>query len=282
MKSRISDPPPNMLATILAATRRAVRQRERGRPRADIERAAEARTPRGAAFREALAAPAEGRVIAECKHRSPSRGVLRPRYAPGTIARSYEAVGAAAVSVLTDPAFFGGQPDHLDLVRNAVAVPVLRKDFVVTEYQVVETRALGADAVLLIVAALDRPELEALLALARAQGLAALVEVHSEAELAVALESGAEIVGVNNRDLRTLAVGREMSFALIAQIPDTVVAVAESGLRTSRDLIALRQAGYDAFLIGETLLTREDPGQALHTLLSGMGKRQRPRRPAAA
>lgn len=274
--------PPDLLAAIVAAARRDAHARERARPRRDLERAAGARTPRGAAFRDALRAPGGVRIIAECKRRSPARGVLRRQFVPAELAQQYADAGAAAVSVLTEPAFFGGCLDDLRRVRETVAVPLLRKDFIVTEYQVVESRVVGADAVLLIVAALDRRSLAALLACARDQGLAALVEVHSEAELAAALACGADIVGVNNRNLRTLAVDQAVSLALVAGIPESVVAVAESGLRSGQDLRALRQAGYDAFLVGEALVTRPDAGQALKALVAAAGRQPRPRRPCAA
>jgi indole-3-glycerol phosphate synthase len=193
--------------------------------------------------------------------------VLREQYDPVAIARGYEAAGAAAVSVLTEPTFFDGALEHLAAVRAAVALPLLRKDFVVTEYQLHEARAAGADAVLLIVAALEPAALKTLAAHAAALGLDALVEVHDERELEVALEAGARIVGVNNRNLRTLEVDVEASERLIARIPREVIAVSESGLRTRADLDRLRAAGYRAFLIGERFMGADDPGAALAELL---------------
>ncbi len=273
-----SAPRADLLEAIVAATRHAVRCRERERPRADLERESQRHTPRGDAFKDALAGAAQVRVIAECKRRSPSRGVLRSRYLADEISRSYENAGAVAISVLTEPTFFDGSREDLSRVREAVTVPVLCKDFVVTEYQVVEARAIGADAVLLIAAALDWVTLCALLEITRSLGLAALVEVHSESELSAAIESGAEIVGVNNRNLRTLEVDLDVSFSLIEGIPDDVVAVAESGLRNSRDLIALRRVGYDAFLIGESLITQPDPGHVLRVLIEETDKLSRSRR----
>ena len=268
----------DLLEAIVGATRHAVGFRERERSRADLERDARDRSPRGSDFRDALTSSKDVRVIAECKRRSPSRGVLRKQYAADEIARLYEAGGAAAVSVLTESAFFDGTAHDLSRVRAAVTLPVLRKDFVVSGYQVVEARAIGADAVLLIAAAMGRPALRALLGQARELGLAALVEVHSEPELADALESDADIIGVNNRNLRTLEVDLDASFSLVEQIPDGVVAVAESGLRTSQDLVELTRAGYDAFLIGESLMTQSDPGRALRSLLEGTGQLGQPSR----
>ncbi len=183
------------------------------------------------------------------------------------MARCYERAGAAALSVLTDEPFFGGRLEHLVEVRASTTLPVLRKDFVVDAWQVWEAREAGADAVLLIVAALGDRELEGLLAETRAAGVEALVEVHDRPELARALAAGARLVGVNNRNLKTLAVSLETSLALAAEIPDDVVAVAESGIRTAADLRALGQAGFDAFLIGEGLMSAPDPGEALRRLL---------------
>jgi indole-3-glycerol phosphate synthase len=206
-------------------------------------------------------------VIAECKRRSPSRGVLRANYDPAAIARSYERHGAAAVSVLTEPTFFDGSLEHLAAVRQATALPVLRKDFIVDPYQIVEARASGADAVLLIVAALSPATLKSLHARAVDAGLDVLVEVHGIEELPVALDAGARIIGVNNRNLRTLAVGIDISERVMDRLPNGLVAVAESGLKTSEDLLRLRRAGYHAFLIGERLMTAQDPGEALEELL---------------
>ena len=209
-------------------------------------------------------------MIAECKRRSPSRGVIRADYQPAAIARGYEEAGAAAVSVLTEPTFFDGALEHLTAVRAEVDVPVLRKDFIVCEYQVLEAKAAGADAVLLIVAALAPSELRSLADCAAEWGLDALVEVHNAEELSAALDSGAQVIGVNNRNLRTLEVDVKASEDLIAVMPRNVVAVSESGLRTPDDLTRLRQLGYRAFLIGERLMTMPDPGRALRELLAGV------------
>ena len=269
MTDRGAQPGPDLLATIVAATRHALVERERRCPAAALAAQAVSATPRGARFVAALTAPGRVNVIAECKRRSPSSGILRADYQPAQVAAAYEAHGAAAVSVLTEPTFFDGSLDHLRAVRAAVDLPLLRKDFIVAPYQLLEAVAAGADAVLLIVAALDDTELGALLSEATALGLAALVEVHDGAELQRAVKSGARVIGVNNRSLRTLSVDLNASRSLIAQMPPGRVAVAESGLRTSADLVELRAAGYRAFLIGETLIGTPESGETLGRLIDG-------------
>jgi indole-3-glycerol phosphate synthase len=260
---------PDLLRTIVAATVRTLELRAAREPRHELERRAATAAPRGGVFEQALAVGAAARVIAECKRRSPSRGVLVETYDPAAIARQYELGGAAAISVLTEPAFFDGSLDHLSAVRSAVGLPILRKDFVVDEYQLFEARAAGADAVLLIVAALDQPELIRLQTRAWQLGLAALVEVHDEEELARAVDAGARIVGVNNRNLRTLAVDTDASYRLAARMPAGITAVSESGLRTRADLERLAEAGYKAFLIGERFMTDPDPARAIANLIGG-------------
>lgn len=256
----------DLLGAIVAATRTRVAHTASQTPAADLERdASAAPAPRG--FRASLAAPGI-RVIAECKRRSPSRGVLRADYDPAAIAAGYAAAGAAAISVLTEPAFFDGALAHLQAVRAAVDRPLLRKDFVVEEYQILEARASGADAVLLIVAALDDRALQVLARAARGLGLDVLVEVHDERELDRAMAAGADLIGVNNRNLRTLAVDVDASFRLGPAMPAGVLAVAESGLKSGADLRRLREAGYQAFLIGERFMTAPDPGAALAALLA--------------
>lgn len=256
----------DLLQAVVAASHRSADERERLVPGAALERDARTRPAGGAAFRASLASPGV-RIIAECKRRSPSRGVLRAEYDPVAIARGYETAGAAAISVLTEPTFFDGSLDHLRSVRQSVSTPLLRKDFIVTDYQVVEAVASGADAVLLIVAALDDAALARLLALATDLGLASLVEVHDAAELGRALAAGAAIVGVNSRNLRTLAVNQATLDDLGPKIPSGVVAVAESGLRTPDDLRRLAAIRYDAFLIGERFMTVPDPGEGLRALV---------------
>ena len=260
----------DVLKAIVAAARRSADERARSKGAKEIEWEAATRHPRAKAFRATLSAGGL-RVIAECKRRSPSRGILRAEYDPAAIAQGYERAGAAAISVLTEPTFFDGSLDHLRAVRAAVSLPVLRKDFIVTEFQILEARAAGADALLLIVASLDDQTLGVMLRKAHDSELAALVEVHDEAELRRALDAGATIVGVNSRDLRTLEVSLETFDRLAGSIPGGVIAVAESGLKSAGDLQRLKTLRYDAFLIGERFMTEAEPGVALAGLLAGTG-----------
>lgn len=262
----MTDTGTGLLGTIVAATRAAAAYRESRRPVGALGADAVRSRPAGAAFVEALRTTEAPRIIAECKRRSPSRGILRADYRPAEHARAYAAAGAAAISVLTEPTFFDGRPEHLRAVRQAVDVPLLRKDFIVTEYQVHEAVALGADAILLIVSALSDAELTGLLALAGSVGLAALVEVHDADELRRAAEAGAEVIGVNSRNLRTLSVDLTVLDELGPRMPRGVVAVAESGIRSGEDLRRLGAAGYHAFLVGERLIAQPDPGAALKEL----------------
>ncbi len=258
---------PDLLHTIVAGTRRSVEVRAAREPIADLARRAERREPRPGAFRAALSRTDRVNVIAECKRRSPSKGVLLADYQPVALAQAYAAGGAAAISVLTESTFFDGALDHLEAVRAAVSLPLLRKDFIVSEYQLFEARAAGADAVLLIVGALAPDDLRALRLKADALGLDTLVEVHDAAEMQVAIDAGAQVVGVNNRNLRTLVVDVRASEALIALVPDDVVAVSESGLKTAAEIRHLARMGYRAFLIGERFMTDPDPRAALARLL---------------
>ena len=258
---------PDLLATIVAATRRIVEVRQEREPLAVLSKRAAALPPRLVRFDGALRTAERVNIIAECKRRSPSKGVLRSCYDAAAIARTYAEAGAAAISVLTEPAFFDGAVDHLQAVREAVDLPILRKDFLVTECQLVEARAAGADAVLLIVAALRPVELKVLHDHAVGLGLHVLVEVHDTTELAVAIDVGARIIGVNNRNLRTLAVDTQVSDDLIARIPRDVIAVSESGLQTAGDLMRLGQLGYRAFLVGERFMSAPEPGAALRSLI---------------
>jgi indole-3-glycerol phosphate synthase len=258
---------PDLLATIVAATERITASRRVQEPLAALERRAADRSPRGGLFESRLRRLDGFNVIAECKRRSPSRGVLAADYDPVRIARAYADGGAAAISVLTEPTFFDGSLAHLEAVRVAVEVPLLRKDFVVDEYQLFEARANGADAVLLIVAALAQAPLEALQARAWQLGLATLVEVHDRDELSRAVDSGARVIGVNNRNLRTLKVDVTASDDLAASMPKSVVAVSESGLQSRADLERLAAAGYGAFLIGERFMTDPDPSAAIRLLI---------------
>ena len=207
-------------------------------------------------------------VIAEIKKASPSRGVLIEDFCPAELAVSYEGGGAAALSVLTDRDFFQGSLQDLGAARAATQLPVIRKDFTVSEYQVLEAAAHGADAILLIVAILDRARLRAFRELARELGMAALVEVHDAAELETALASGAEIIGVNNRDLRTFQVSLDTSLSLGAAIPSSVTKVSESGIFSGADVRRLMDAGFDAFLVGEHLVKSASPAVALRDLMA--------------
>ena len=260
---------PDLLATIVAATRRITEVRRDREPLAALERRAAAAAPRGALFEAALGRSGRANVIAECKRRSPSRGVLAADYDAVALATQYTRGGAAAISVLTEPTFFDGALEHLTAVRAAVDTPLLRKDFVVDEYQLFEARAAGADAALLIVAALGQHELIRLQRRASELGLATLVEVHDEDELARAVDSGAHLIGVNNRNLRTLAVDVDASRRLAARIPRSVTGVSESGLKSRSDLEELASLGYRAFLIGERFMTDPDPERAIAELIRG-------------
>jgi indole-3-glycerol phosphate synthase len=256
---------PDLLKAIVAATKTRVATRRASVPQRELEDVVSAAPPtRG--FRQRLGQPGRN-VIAECKRRSPSRGVLRRAYDPAAIASSYEAAGAAAISVLTEPTFFDGDLSHLEDVRGAVRIPVLRKDFIVDPYQLFEARAAGADAVLLIVGALDPQTLRLLRHAARRLDLDVLVEVHDERELEAAVDAGADLIGVNNRNLRTLEVSVDASFRLAARMPHDTIAVAESGLKKADDLDRLQAAGYRAFLVGERFMTAPDPGEALRALI---------------
>jgi indole-3-glycerol phosphate synthase len=263
---------PDLLEAIVAATRSRVQYAEAREPQSALEKRALARPGDGQAFVDSLSRTDRINVIAECKRRSPSRGVLRAAYEPIAIAQGYEAAGAAGISVLTEPGFFDGSLDHLVAVRAAVKTPLLRKDFTVDEYQILEARAAGANAILLIVAALTDEALGRLSRFTDALGLAALVEVHTAAECDRALAAGARIVGVNNRNLRTLEVDLHASEAIAARLTKEVIAVSESGLKTPADLQRMRALGYNAFLIGERFMIEPDPGAALAGLLASLQK----------
>jgi indole-3-glycerol phosphate synthase len=255
------------LGQILAARRRHIAEARERTPLETVKLAAQERSGR----RDFLAAPSSAplRVITELKRASPSRGVLRDLYRPLEIARSYEAAGASALSVLTEERYFLGSLDDLKTVRAAVGLPVLRKDFIIEEYQIYESVAAGADALLLIMAALSDEDLRKFLELCHGLQIAPLVEVHDELELERALAAGAKIIGVNNRNLKTLEVNLETSFRLRPGIPAGVVAVSESGIKTPEDLRRIAEAGYHAVLIGERFMTAADPGTALREMLEG-------------
>jgi indole-3-glycerol phosphate synthase len=261
------------LDTILAATRRTVAAARELVPAADLERRAAAHRPRGWAAALRKAAKDGPAVIAEVKKASPSKGLIRADFDPEWIARRYyKAGGATCLSVLTDEPFFQGSLRNLELASAAVPLPCLRKDFMVDEYQIVEARAHRADAILLIAAALSNDEMNRFATLARSLWLDVLVEVHTGEELDRVLDSlgetGADAIGVNNRDLKTFDVRLERSLELVDRIPAGVVRVAESGISTADDIARLRAAGFDAFLIGESLMRQPDPGDALRDLLA--------------
>jgi len=261
---------PDLLEAILAATRARVDVAIAREPHAAVERRAMARVTRAAEFAARLSRSGSINVIAECKRRSPSRGVLRTAYDPVAIATGYERAGAAAISILTEPGFFDGSLAHLAAVREAVAIPLLRKDFMIDEYQLLEARAAGADAILLIVAALDDRTLRLLSAKAAALELAALVEVHSSEECRRAMDAGARIIGVNNRNLRTLQVDLEASRAIAGMLPADGIGISESGLKTAADLQAMKSLGYKAFLMGERFMIEPDPGAALAQMVESL------------
>jgi indole-3-glycerol phosphate synthase len=214
-------------------------------------------------------------VIAELKKASPSAGLLRPDFDPLKLGRELEDAGAAALSVVTEPRYFQGTLEHIAALRWSVGVPILRKDFIVDSYQVLEARHAGADSVLLIAALLDDRLLRRLREETEALGMEALVEVHSADELGRALRSGATIVGVNNRDLRTLQISLDVSFELAKQFPREILAISESGIRTADDIRRLSDAGYRGFLVGEQLMRSASPGAALASVVQKVASPQR-------
>jgi indole-3-glycerol phosphate synthase len=255
---------PDILARICAVKRAEIA--ELGGARCAFEKAAaQQQRPRG--FRTALARKETVSLIAEVKKASPSAGVIRADFDPVALARAYERAGAACVSVLTDRQFFQGEPAFLSRIREAVALPLLRKDFILDEVQVLEARALGADACLLIVAALERDRLRTLMGAVRAFGMDALVEVHDEREMATAIDAGADLIGVNNRDLRTFKVSLATTERLTPLAPQGAVLVSESGIKTRADVERLKAAGVDAVLVGETLMRAADVEVAARLLV---------------
>jgi indole-3-glycerol phosphate synthase len=265
----------SILGEIVARTRARVQERRKELPLDRI--LSNSPTPGGRRnFATAIARPDRVNVIAEFKRRSPSRGVLRSDLHPVLVAQAYEIAGGAALSILTEEEYFGGNLDDLQQARSATLLPCLRKDFIVDPYQIWESWIAGADAVLLIVAALSDGELNSLVAAAIETGLDALVEVHDEVELSRALAAGATIVGVNNRDLKTLHVSLDVSHQLAGRIPDDVIAVTESGITSGAQVRRLREAGFDAFLVGEHLMLATDPGAALESLLTSASEETGP------
>ncbi|MDE2002320.1 MAG: indole-3-glycerol phosphate synthase TrpC [Betaproteobacteria bacterium] len=258
----------DILARIMTTKAEEVISAQVDRPFAIVDAEAHAAAPpRGftAAIRSRVAAGRPA-VIAEIKRASPSKGVLREDFDPAAIAASYERAGAACLSVLTDRPFFQGAPEYLVQARAACTLPVLRKEFIIDEYQVAESRALGADAILLIVAALDDVRLAALEACAREYALDVLVEVHDAAELDRALKLATPLVGINNRNLRSFGVSLHTTIGLLPRIPADRVVVTESGILAQRDVAQMRRHGVDAFLVGEAFMRSPDPGAALTAL----------------
>ena len=257
----------NRLDRILEQTRYNLALRRAKADLSLLEDCAATHCPRGFAQHLRQVAASGPAVIAELKKASPSKGLIRLDFDPATLARTLEANGAAALSVLTDEPFFQGSLRNLELASAAVSIPCLRKDFIVDPFQILEARAHGADAILLIVAAHTDADLRVLRASARQHGLDVLCEVHNAEELDRALTLDCEAIGVNSRDLRDFSVHPELLYALAEAIPSTTIRVAESGLSSPEEVLQLRAAGYDAFLIGEALMRQPDPGRALASLL---------------
>jgi indole-3-glycerol phosphate synthase len=256
------------LDQIIATTRGRLALKRRAADVRALERKAAERQPRG--FRRGLESVAANgiAVIAELKKASPSKGLIRASFDPETLARELAEGGAAALSVLTEPEFFQGSLENLRIASQVSGLPCLRKDFIVDEIQIIEARAHGADAILLIVAALEQPDLEGLAARARGQQLDVLCEAHDEEELQRAIDAGCTLIGVNSRNLRTFQVDLNTAYRLAKKLPPGVLAVAESGIGSPREIAELRSVGYEAFLIGESLMKAAFPGSALRRLIA--------------
>ncbi|ALN87655.1 indole-3-glycerol phosphate synthase family protein [Lysobacter capsici] len=260
----------DVLRTILARKVEEIEQRSRVRSLADL-RARAASQPRARGFVDAIKrkhAAGEAAVIAEVKKASPSKGLIRADFKPGEIARSYQAGGAACLSVLTDVDFFQGSNAYLAEAREACSLPVLRKDFTIDPYQIYEARTIGADAILLIVAALEDGAMIEMAGLAMELGMDVLVEVHDIDELERALQTDCELIGVNNRNLRTFEVSLDTSIALREAVPRDRTLVTESGIATAGDVARMRGAGIETFLVGESFMRERDPGAALQRLFA--------------
>jgi indole-3-glycerol phosphate synthase len=259
---------PASLDQIVAATRRKLAETKRAADLRELEMRAANHVPRG--FRGALKSASQSgiAVIAELKKASPSRGIIRSDFDPESLAKELESAGAAALSVLTDTEFFQGSLESLRLASAKIVAPCLRKDFIVDEFQLLEARANGADAILLIVAALSDAELKVLASRAANYQLDVLCEVHDEVELQRAVDAGCGVIGVNSRDLRTFKIDLETAFQIADLIPKNVLRVAESGINNGADIARLRSAGYQAFLIGESLMKAQSPGVALRVLMA--------------
>lgn len=260
------------LDEILASTRRDLARRKQAADRAALERRAALHTPRRFADVLRHHSQTSPAIIAELKKASPSRGLIRAEFHVASLASALANAGAAALSILTEEHFFQGSLGNLEEASAATTIPCLRKDFIVDEFQILEARASCADAILLIAAALDDASLRQLTSAAHAQGLDVLCEVHNAEEAARVLDLGCDAVGVNNRNLRTFEVRLDVSLELAELLPKTMVRVAESGIHTPADILRLRAAGFDAFLVGESLMRQLDPGNALAVLLAGAAR----------
>ncbi len=255
-----------ILDTIIANKKEELSETKRQVPFLDVKSmASHAEPARG--FSKSLTGPGDIRLIAEVKKASPSKGVIRDEFDPVTIAKIYEESGASSLSVLTESRFFQGNLAYLGLIRKAVKLPLLRKDFIIDEYQIHEARAAGADAILLIAACLEKQQIEDYLAIAHQLGLDVLVESHTYKELDRSLHAGATLVGINNRDLTTFTVSLQTTLDLLNDIPDDRIVVSESGIRTRDDVAKLHQAGVDAVLVGESLMREKDIGIKVKELL---------------
>ena len=255
-----------ILDDIIVNKKEELAETKRRIPLVDIKRrAADAGPTRG--FGSALDGHGEIRLIAEVKKASPSKGVIREDFHPVNIAESYEKSGASCISVLTEEKYFQGSLAYLGEIRKAVGLPLLRKDFIIDEYQLFEARAAGADAALLIAACLERQQLEDYIGIAKQLGLDVLVESHTYKELDRSLLAGAMLIGINNRDLGTFAVNLQTTIDLMKDIPDDRTVVSESGIRTHEDVVRLQQAGVDAILVGESLMREKDIGKKVKQLL---------------
>ncbi len=272
-ESRTPDPGPRtpdpfrmILDEIVAYKKEELAETKRRRPPADIKAAARDAKPTRD-FGNALSMDGEIRLIAEVKKASPSKGVIREDFDPVAIAQAYEEGGASCISVLTEKKYFQGSLDYLGQIRKAVKLPLLRKDFIIDEYQIYEARAAGADAILLIAACLEEGRIQDYLGIAAGIGIDVLVEVHTYQELDKALSTGAMLVGINNRDLRNFTVTLQTTFDLLKDVPDDRTVVSESGIKTRDDVVKLQGAGVDAVLVGEGLMREKDIGKKVKELL---------------
>ncbi|MBM4253295.1 MAG: indole-3-glycerol phosphate synthase TrpC [Deltaproteobacteria bacterium] len=260
----------DILAAIIADKHREVAAAAVNLPLAEVKERAEKAKP-ALSFLDAIRGHTKPRIIAECKRQSPSRGIMRVDYDPVALAREYAAGGAAAISVLTDEKYFGGHLNHLQTVRAAVTLPLLRKDFIVSEYQIYEARAHGADTFLLLSGPLSPDQLNQFIAIGRSLGMEPLIESHTAAEIAAALSTDGKIFGINNRDLKTFSTnlkgGADLLRDASAKRPDAAF-VCESGIKTRADIERMQALGYNVFLIGEALVTHADPRTALATLIA--------------